>query len=273
MRSLFLDRCTQLQEDIIRFRLMFIQNGHSAKPLERDMTTDTLSMLVGYLVSSLEYDDVLLSLRGRQAGRALELLQEVSRAFSHTSPFLTVVFRRSLTHLTRSDKGCVLFLRKSRNYLIAYLPPSSSTVSNGMQKLSAVPSFLTSTLGCTRRRGSSLSVSNFRSRTLLRIIARRRRCVCRSISFFGLLKFPQKSLLRALAWKTLKHDHLLPFFGVAVRKPGKDSDGLHLVSPRMELSNVLNVLGKKGSVDEDVLALTHRWVSKVAGASNYRSES
>lgn len=57
---------------------MFIQNGSSAKPLQRDLKDDTLRVLMKLLVSSTEYDDVLLSLRGRLAGRALELLQDVS---------------------------------------------------------------------------------------------------------------------------------------------------------------------------------------------------
>lgn len=77
LRSLFLDRCQELQDSIIRYRLMFIQNGGSAKPLQRDLKDDTLRVLMKLLVSSTEYDDVLLSLRGRLAGRALELLQDV----------------------------------------------------------------------------------------------------------------------------------------------------------------------------------------------------
>ena len=68
IRSLFLDRCQQLQDDIIRYRLMFIENT-SSRPLQRDMEADTLSILMGRLAASRDYDDVLLSLRGRHAGR------------------------------------------------------------------------------------------------------------------------------------------------------------------------------------------------------------
>lgn len=92
LRSLFLDRCQELQDSIIRYRLMFIQNGGSAKPLQRDLKDDTLRVLMKLLVSSTEYDDVLLSLRGRLAGRALELLQDVGllcklpRCHTHPQP-------------------------------------------------------------------------------------------------------------------------------------------------------------------------------------------
>ena len=85
--------------------------------------------------------------------------------------------------------------------------------------------------------------------------------MCCLSEIIHLLDLPQKALLRVLGWKTLKHENLLPFLGIAVRKPGKDSDGLHLVAPRMEFSNVLNVLGKKGTTDEDTTILMHRWVS------------
>ena len=88
MRSLFLDRCQQLQDDIIRYRVMFVQNGGSAKPLQRDLKGDTLSVLMKLLVSSVDYDTILLSLRGRQAGRALEILQDVSHRWIYRALYL-----------------------------------------------------------------------------------------------------------------------------------------------------------------------------------------
>ena len=57
---------------------MLIENQHSSKPLDRNTDAETMTILMRRLVLSDEYDDVFLSLRGRQAGRALELLQEVS---------------------------------------------------------------------------------------------------------------------------------------------------------------------------------------------------
>ena len=79
IRSLFLDRCQDLQDDIIRYRIMFIQNHSASRPLDRDIPEDPLVVLMSHLVASTDYDDVLLSLRGRLAGRVLELLQDVGR--------------------------------------------------------------------------------------------------------------------------------------------------------------------------------------------------
>ena len=75
-----------------------------------------------------------------------------------------------------------------------------------------------------------------------------------------------------LGWKTLKHDFLLPFLGVAVKKPGKDSDGLHLVYPRMEYSNVIAVLGKKLTTDPAIAGLVHRWVRDACSFPDVSSE-
>ncbi|PSR90291.1 hypothetical protein PHLCEN_2v4931, partial [Hermanssonia centrifuga] len=238
-RSLFLDRCQQLQDDVIRYRLMFIQNK-PIKTAEQEMGSDTLPMLSKLVISSSAYDTVLLSLRGRQAGRALDLLQdEILKAGSGSDTTQIRHHLRTLLVQLAQDSDRI--------------PPS--VFLDGVKWNSELIS---------RTKFSDVNSGTYKKE---RMVIKRIKLPLKISA--DITQQSKKPFLGPLGWRTLKHENLLPFLGIAIRKPGKDSDGLHLISPRMEYGNVLKVLEKKGKTNEDISRLTHRWILEIAKGMAY----